>query len=331
MRNPNNDYDQNRSQNYGQNYNYPNQPPYGNYTQPQKSSNTGLIAVVAVLSGCIIIAAIIITLLLTGIIPSGLNKNSYNAAGDAPAASIASTAPTVSAAPAAVPAAPVAPENTTVVAQKYVANVKYSIYLRSAPVENDSNIICEIPLGTQVGFIENANSVFAKINYNGTIGYSKQQYLSDYMPNTSANTTISSYMYVANVKNSIYFRSAPVENDSNIICEIPLGTMVGFIERYDNVFSKISYNGSIGYAKSQYLSSSQSSPKTYSSDTMTVVNVKHSIYLRSTPSEASDSNIIMEIPLGATVTYLGTPNGTFYKISYGGTVGYSKQIYLAFN
>lgn len=64
---------------------------------------------------------------------------------------------------------------------------------------------------------------------------------------------------------------------------------------------------------------------------MTVVNVKHSIYLRSTPSEASDSNIITEIPLGATVTYLGTPNSTFYKISYGGTVGYSKQIYLAFN
>lgn len=63
---------------------------------------------------------------------------------------------------------------------------------------------------------------------------------------------------------------------------------------------------------------------------MTVVNVKHSIYLRSTPYETS-GNIIMEIPVGSTVTYLGTPNGTFYQISYGGTVGYSKQEYLAFN
>lgn len=65
--------------------------------------------------------------------------------------------------------------------------------------------------------------------------------------------------------------------------------------------------------------------------TMTVTNVKYAIYLRSTPSEASDANIIMEIPVGSKVTYLDTPNNTFYKISYGGTVGYSKQIYLTFD
>lgn len=318
MRNTDNGYDRNGQDPYWQpdnNYNYPNpNPQYGN-----NSSNSGLIAVIAVLSSLIIIGAVILVLILTNVISIGGNKS---------AADASSTAPAVTAAPQPIPA----PVNNTVISQKYVANVKYSIYFRSEPVENDSNIICEIPLGTQVGFIENANTVFAKINYNGSIGYAKQQYLSDYMPNISSNTTISSYMYVANVKYSIYFRSEPRENSGNIICEIPLGTMVGFIERADNVFSKINYNGSIGYVKTEYLSTIAPGIS-YSSvgSTMTVVNVAYAIYLRSSPSESSDSNIIAEIPVGATVTYLGTPDNTFYKISYGGMVGYSKQIYLSFN
>lgn len=64
-------------------------------------------------------------------------------------------------------------------------------------------------------------------------------------------------MYVANVKNSIYFRSAPTEDSSNIICEIPFGTAVTFLENTDAVFAKISYNGTDGYVKREYLSSTQ--------------------------------------------------------------------------
>lgn len=293
--------------------NYAPPPQYGGYMPPKKPSNGPLIAVICVIGGLILILGIVLLLVFTRSIISSDSTLAPTA-----------TAPTVTAAPV------VPQENTAVIAQKFVANVKYSIYLRSEPVENDSNIICEIPLGTQVGFIENSNTVFSKINYNGTIGYSKTQYLSDYMPNISANTTVSSYMYIANVKYSVYFRSEPQENSGNIICEIPVNTMVGFIEKTDTVFSKINYNGSIGYVKSQYLSSAIPH-QAYSSSTMTVVNVAHSIYLRSTPSEASNNNIIMEIPVGATVTYLDTPDSTFHKISYGGTVGYSKQIYLSFN
>ncbi len=305
---------------------YYNQNPYGGYPPPKKPNNSGLIALISVLACIIVIGITILILMLTGVISIG-NSDKQAAAPVVTAAPIP-TATAVQQAPA-VPAYQ-GSANTTVVAQKYVANVKYSIYLRSEPFENDSNIICEIPLGTQVGYIENTDNVFAKINYNGIIGYSKLQYLSDMPPYVSSNNTVSSYKYVANVKYSIYFRSAPAENDSNIICEIPLGTQVGYIETVDGTFSKISYNGTIGYVKTQYLSSSNPKSAKASSNTMTVVNVKYAIYLRSTPSETAD-NIIMEIPVGATVTYLGTPDSTFYKISYGGTVGYSKQEYLAFN
>lgn len=243
---------------------------YGGYNNngyggPPKKSNTGLIVAISILSGVILISIAVMCLIFTGVLSPG--RQAANQA----ASVVATEAPTISPATAAPAAqAPAAPpvqnvpsynvsSNTTVVSYMYVANVKYSIYLRSLPEENDSNIITEIPLGTQVGFIENADSVFAKINYNGRIGYSKREYLS-------------------------------------------------------SVSSNAGYSGGRAW-----------------SDTMTVTNVKYAIYLRSTPSEASDANIIMEIPVGSKVTYLDTPNNTFYKISYGGTVGYSKQIYLTFD
>ncbi len=316
------------SDNYGGQY-------YGQVEE--KKSNTALIAVISALAAVIVIGAVVIILMLTGVINVG-GKDPNTQGTSAASVPVQTQAPTQAPAPvqAQQPAQqpPQAPaENNVVSKNVYVANVKNSIYLRSAPVEVDSNIICEIPLGTQVGFIENVDSVFAKINYNGQIGYSKQQYLSDVKPAAqSSNNTVQSYMYVANVKYSIYFRSAPAENDSNIICEIPLGTQVGFIENTDGVFAKIRYDGQVGYVKREYLSSSKPYVSSGgSSSTMTVVNVDYAIYLRSSPSESSDSNIIMEIPVGATVKYLDTPNSTFYKISYNGTVGYSKQIYLSFN
>lgn len=250
-------------------YTQPNQysgyNQYGGYNHngyggPPKKSNTGLIVAISILSGVILISIAVLCLIFTGILSPG------RLAANQAASAVATEAPTISPATAAPAAPPVqnAPSynvssNTTVVSYMYVANVKYSIYLRSLPEENDSNIITEIPLGTQVGFIENTDSVFAKINYNGRIGYSKREYLSSVSPNAG-------------------------------------------------------YSGGKAW-----------------SDTMTVTNVKYAIYLRSTPSEASDANIIMEIPVGSKVTYLDTPNNTFYKISYGGTVGYSKQIYLTFD
>lgn len=219
----------------------------------------------------------------------------------------------------------------------YIANVKHSVYFRSEPVENSGNIITEILLRTPVTFIENANSVFAKISYNGQEGYVKREYLSTSMPAAApstpapsaydGNTTVSGYRFVANVKNSIYFRSQPVENSGNIICEIPLATEVGFIETTNSTFSKITYNGKIGYAKSEYLSTTRPGGSAKATTTMTVCNVKHSIYLRSAPKEVSN-NIITEIPVGSTVEYLGGGNDGFLYIRWNGYTGYAKSQYL---
>lgn len=215
-------------------------------------------------------------------------------------------------------------ENTTISKYMYIANVPNSVYFRSSPNENSDNIMATLNLGTMVGYIEQTNGTFSKIVFNGQYGYVKTKFLSDYDPRPQAsNTTVSKYMYIANVPNSVYFRSSPYENSGNIITTINLGTKVGYIERADGTFSKIKYNGQYGYVKTKFLADYYSSSDTY----MTVCNVKHSIYLRSAPVE-DKNNIICEIPVNSTVKYLDSGNGTFYRISWSGHTGYAKSEYL---
>lgn len=140
-------------------------------------------------------------------------------------------------------------------------------------------------------------------------------------------------MYVANVDYSIYFRTAPIEDNGNIITEILYGTPVTYIEQADAVFAKIRYNGQEGYVKREYLSTTvppakSSSAKASSSSYMTVVGVKNSIYLRYRPSDAIDGNVICEIPVGSTVRFISSGNGEYYEIEWGGMVGYGTAKYL---
>ncbi len=268
---------------------------YNNYQAPDKSSSSVMVAVIAILSVLIIALIIFGTLFFTGTIgPKSAETTD--------------------------------PVSTSTPVNMYVANVKTSIYFRSAPAEAQSNIVCEIPLGTAVSFLENTDAVFAKIMYNGQTGYVKREYLSSTPPaaTSSANTKVLYTLYVANVKHSIYLRETPSDN-GNIICEIPLGTPVGFIEQANNTFSKINYNGKIGYSKTEYLSGNH--PNTSPGEIyLTVSNVKHSIYLRKAPND--NGTIICEIPVGSVVRYISTPNNTFTEIEWNGLFGYSKTEYL---
>ncbi len=284
------------------NNNYQGYPPYP--PMPQKnSSNVAIVVLLSVLCALILAAIVFCALYFGGVL----------------------TRPDTPANPNVEVASETVGNELPVI--MYVANVKNSIYFRSTPEEIPSNIICEIPLNTPVIFISNEDAVFAKISYNNSEGYVKRSYLSTVIQNTGVqDNTVKYDMYVTNVDYAIYLRSSASEaSDGNIICEIPLGTKVGYIETADSVFYKINYNGTIGYSKAVYLTPYKPSNQTRY---MTVCNVKNSIYIRSTPSEANSNNILGEIPLGSVVRYISTPNSTFHYISWNGMYGYAKQIYL---
>ncbi len=148
-------------------------------------------------------------------------------------------------------------EEKSVPTTMYVANVENSIYFRSLPKEEEDNIICTIAVGTPIVFLENTNHTFAKISYDGEEGYVKREYLSTSVPKKKSESpqdnSVKYSLRVVNVENSIYLRKAPSESPDNIICTIPLGSIVGYIETTNSVFTKIKYNGITGYSKSEYL------------------------------------------------------------------------------
>lgn len=214
----------------------------------------------------------------------------------------------------------------------YVVNCKQSITLRQSPSTSASEI-CQIPLGSAVSYVETAENGFYKIIYNGKTGYGLAAYLDNEPRQTEkqdtqiTNSSVYDYqqkLYVINCRESITLRTAP-SVEAGEICQIPLGSAVAFVGESGNGFYEVQYNGQTGYALASYLSGSAFVSET--GRTMQVVNCNESITLRKIPD--TDGEEICQIPLGATVSFLGTAENGFYMISYNGQTGYSLADYLS--
>lgn len=136
----------------------------------------------------------------------------------------------------------------------------------------------------------------------------------------SANNNIVATYFVVNCNEYIHLWDAPSTHAGNHLATIPLGQAVGFIEVTNDNFSKINYDGLVGYVVSRYIS-----PTPPFRDA-TVVNCKLSITLREEPSTYARE--LIQIPLGERVKYLGVETNSFYKVRYNGLVGYVLKTYL---
>lgn len=136
----------------------------------------------------------------------------------------------------------------------YMAGFAQTAYFRSAPSDDINNIIGEIPYGAEVGYIAQYeyDSTYTRINYNGTVGYVRSEFLTIYKPVNS----VSRVMYVSGVNSGIYLRSTPYEAD-NVIATIPVNNAVGYIDTINSEFTRVEYNGLYGYVRTQYLSDSR--------------------------------------------------------------------------
>lgn len=137
-----------------------------------------------------------------------------------------------------------------------------------------------------------------------------------------ADNSIKATYFVVNCKESITLREYPSVY-ARELAQIPLGQAVGFIEVINGDFSKVNYDGLIGYVLSDYIS------PTSSFRDATVVNCRQSITLR---EEATTyARELIQIPLGAHVKYLGVETSSFYKVQYRGMVGYVLKTYIEFD
>ena len=93
-------------------------------------------------------------------------------------------------------------ENTKVIATYYVVNCNQSVTLRSMPSTNSVEL-AQVPFGQAVGFIEETNNGFCKVNHAGRVGYISSQYLSAEKPAPVTAPPVQSTPSPANNNNSI--------------------------------------------------------------------------------------------------------------------------------
>ncbi|MBP3906030.1 MAG: SH3 domain-containing protein, partial [Peptostreptococcaceae bacterium] len=123
-----------------------------------------------------------------------------------------------------------------------------SVNLRKGP-GTSYTVIKALSRGTKVGYISESNG-WAKIIYNGTIGYMSAKYLgneSTQAPSdnnqSSTEETVKSTKVVTG--SSVNLRKGP-GTSYTVIKALSKGTKVGYISE-SNGWAKVSYNGTIGY------------------------------------------------------------------------------------
>lgn len=229
-----------------------------------KKEKNKIVILLAVLIAVVAVAGVAISALII----SGNNNSDDNGFSIAETTELITNEPAVTAEPAGSTAAPIIVITTPAPAYQesvssdtssytaadavqsymYVVNCDEWISLR-ASASTSASRITTIPLGAVVGYISNAGNGFYKVSYNGMTGYVLASYLSN--TNTSS-AALDITMHVVDCDEWISLRESP-STASARLATIPLGASVTYISNAGGGFYKISYNGQVGYALSQYL------------------------------------------------------------------------------
>lgn len=205
--------------------------------------------------------------------------------------------------------------NQVEAASKYYTTTA-NLNLRSN-TSSTSTILLTIPSGSTVTYIGTygASGSWFKISYKGVIGYVAAKYLKAY-----TSTSNQTYTTTANLN---LRKSA--STSSSILLTIPSGKEITYLDTYGSWY-KVSYNGTIGYVSSAYVKVSSSTIGTAS--TSSSYSTTENLNLRQNTS--TTSAILLTIPSGSTVKYLGTygASGSWYKVSYNGATGYVASKYV---
>lgn len=197
-------------------------------------------------------------------------------------------------------------------------------------------IILTIPKGKEVKVISISGD-WANVDYNGKVGYASAKYLtksnsSNPTPTPPSVETPSSNVNKKTTEN-LNMRTGAGTTHSRILT-IPKGSKVIVLSE-SNGWSKLNYNGKIGYASSDYLQAIATAPvnptptpKPPVVETPTSnVNKKTTVNLNMRTGAGTNHGRILTIPKGATVIVL-SENAGWAKLNYNGKVGYASLDYL---
>lgn len=190
-----------------------------------------------------------------------------------------------------------------------------ALNLRNAP-STSAGVITVMPDGATVSLVGETSNGFSKVSWNGSTGWAASIYLSSGGSDDggSGNGTFATVF-----DGSLNLRSG-AGTGYGVVLVLPDGARVELTGSTSNGFSQVIYQGTTGWASSQWLTTGGSS----SGSTATVID--GSLNLRS--SASTSASVLAVMPDGATVTLLGQSSNGFAKVRYNGTEGWAFAAYL---
>ena len=187
-----------------------------------------------------------------------------------------------------------------------------------------------------------SNGNWTKVEYNGIVGWCYTQYTSAVSSNSSTtNNTTNSTSTQSTIKvNSpigLWLLQSP-SMQGNKIEAMPNNASLKVLGTSSNgKWTKVEYNGTIGWCYTQYTSAASTNNSTSSnttdstsSQTSASVNSPVGLWLLQSPSMQGQQIEVM--PNGASLKVLGTSaNGLWLKVQYNGTTGWCYKEYTTMN
>lgn len=234
------------------------------------------------------------------------------------------------------------------------ATVTARLNLRAGPSSGDG-VLTVMPTGATVTLTGRSSNGYVAVDYRGTSGWAFAQYLGSGGGSDSGDSDNGddggssndggnpSATGSATTTTRLNLRSGPSTGDG-VITVMPDGATVTLNGRESNGYLSVSYNGTQGWAASQYLSrggggsdsgsDSDEDDDGSSSGTVPVGNtvtgsrtVTTGLNLRTGPG--TDYGVIRVMPTGATVEVMGDASAGYLPVRYQGTKGWASGDYLS--
>jgi uncharacterized protein YgiM (DUF1202 family) len=180
-----------------------------------------------------------------------------------------------------------------------------------ASASTSAAVVTVMPDGAVVTLLDQSSNGFTQVRYNGSTGWAYSIYLS-----TGGDSGHGTFATVFD--GELNLRSGAGTGYS-VLLVLPDGARVELTGSTSNGFSQITYQGTTGWASSQWLTTGGSS-----GSTATVID--GALNLRA--SASTGAAVLFVMPDGATVTLLGESSNGFSQVRYQGTTGWAYTIYL---
>jgi len=209
-----------------------------------------------------------------------------------------------------------------------------SIRVRSEP-SYGGTVVTSVPEGWLVAVLDGPvddgeGSSWYQVTARGMTGYMVSDYLA--RPGSSSSTTSStedsvSIAAAATTTSALNLRSS-ASLSASVLLVMPVGASVNTTGSTQNGFSQLTYQGTTGWASSQYLTTGSSSPPPPSGEIISNAwVVDGALNLRS--SATTFSSVLLVMPGGAQVGVTGSPQNGFTPVRYNGTNGWAYSTYLS--